>query len=155
MTKPGLRRLHVDALDDECRGVQPAEVVETRTGTAGGRRGRFPDPATPVRVAKGSALVVGEHESVGIVLAQAHPLEVCRHHGADDLGHEHDALTGPGLWRGGDVAATDPPSQPLGPNTLRRYDNLKPAVARVLLGRSRKEPERFVALRSHYLFDAF
>ena len=36
-----------------------------------------------------------------------------------------------------------------------RYDNLKPAVARVLLGRSRLETERFAALRSHYLFDAF
>jgi transposase len=36
-----------------------------------------------------------------------------------------------------------------------RYDNLKPAVARVMLGRSRVESERFVALRSHYLFDAF
>ena len=34
-----------------------------------------------------------------------------------------------------------------------RYDNLKPAVARVLMGRSRTESERFVALRSHYLFD--
>jgi transposase len=36
-----------------------------------------------------------------------------------------------------------------------RYDNLKPAVARVLMGRSRTETERFVALRSHYLFEAF
>jgi transposase len=36
-----------------------------------------------------------------------------------------------------------------------RYDNLKPAVARVLLGRNRTETERFVLLRSHYLFDAF
>ncbi len=36
-----------------------------------------------------------------------------------------------------------------------RYDNLKPAVARVLMGRSRTESERFVAVRSHYLFDAF
>jgi transposase len=32
-----------------------------------------------------------------------------------------------------------------------RYDNLKPAVARVLLGRDRIESERFVAFRSHYL----
>jgi transposase len=36
-----------------------------------------------------------------------------------------------------------------------RYDNLKPAVARVLRGRNREENERFVALRSHYLFDTF
>jgi transposase len=36
-----------------------------------------------------------------------------------------------------------------------RYDNLKPAVARVLMGRNRTETERFVALRSHYLFEAF
>jgi transposase len=36
-----------------------------------------------------------------------------------------------------------------------RYDNLKPAVARVLLGRNRTETERFVALRSHYLFESF
>ena len=34
-----------------------------------------------------------------------------------------------------------------------RYDNLKPAVARVLKGRDRNETERFVALRSHYGFD--
>jgi transposase len=36
-----------------------------------------------------------------------------------------------------------------------RYDNLKPAVARVLLGRNRLETQRFVALRSHYLFESF
>ena len=36
-----------------------------------------------------------------------------------------------------------------------RYDNLKPAVARVLMGRNRVETERFVALRSHYGFDSF
>lgn len=36
-----------------------------------------------------------------------------------------------------------------------RYDNLKPAVARVLQGRNREENERFVALRSHYGFDSF
>jgi transposase len=36
-----------------------------------------------------------------------------------------------------------------------RYDNLKPAVARVLMGRSRLETQRFVALRSHYVFDSF
>lgn len=34
-----------------------------------------------------------------------------------------------------------------------RYDNLKPAVLRVLRGRTRDEHERFVALRSHYGFD--
>src|SRR5262249_52969877 len=36
-----------------------------------------------------------------------------------------------------------------------RYDNLKPAVARVLKGRDRVEAERFIALRSHYGFDSF
>lgn len=36
-----------------------------------------------------------------------------------------------------------------------RCDNLKPAVIRVLLGRERLENPRFVALRSHYGFDAF
>lgn len=36
-----------------------------------------------------------------------------------------------------------------------RYDNLKPAVAKVLTGRDRTETERFVALRSHYGFDSF
>jgi hypothetical protein len=32
-----------------------------------------------------------------------------------------------------------------------RYDNLKPAVTRILLGRDRVENERFIALRSHSL----
>ena len=36
-----------------------------------------------------------------------------------------------------------------------RYDNLKPAVARVLLGRDRIESDRFIALRSHYRFESF
>jgi len=36
-----------------------------------------------------------------------------------------------------------------------RYDNLKPAVTRVLKGRDRAEAERFVALRSQYGFDSF
>lgn len=36
-----------------------------------------------------------------------------------------------------------------------RYDNLKPAVARVLMGRNRTETEPFVALRSRYLFESF
>jgi transposase len=36
-----------------------------------------------------------------------------------------------------------------------RYDNLGPAVARVLRGRDRAESERFIALRSHYQFDSF
>jgi transposase len=36
-----------------------------------------------------------------------------------------------------------------------RYDNLKPAVARVLQGRNRAETERFILLRSHYGFDSF
>jgi transposase len=36
-----------------------------------------------------------------------------------------------------------------------RYDNLKSAVNRVLTGRTRTETHRWVALRSHYGFDAF
>ena len=36
-----------------------------------------------------------------------------------------------------------------------RYDNLKPAVVRILRGRDRIESERFVALRSFYGFDSF
>jgi transposase len=36
-----------------------------------------------------------------------------------------------------------------------RYDNLKPAVTRILVGRDRVENERFIALRSHYGFDSF
>jgi transposase len=40
------------------------------------------------------------------------------------------------------------------PGTLR-FDNLKPAVVRVLKGRDREESERFVLLRSHYGFDSF
>ena len=36
-----------------------------------------------------------------------------------------------------------------------RYDNLGPAVIRVLKGRDRAESERFIALRSHYGFDSF
>ncbi|MFN2592166.1 MAG: IS21 family transposase [Candidatus Dormibacteria bacterium] len=36
-----------------------------------------------------------------------------------------------------------------------RYDNLKTAVLKVLLGRERLENPRFVALRSHYGFDSF
>ena len=36
-----------------------------------------------------------------------------------------------------------------------RYDNLKPAVIKVLLGRDRWENPKFVALRSHFGFDSF
>ena len=36
-----------------------------------------------------------------------------------------------------------------------RYDNLKPAVLRCLLGRERFENPKFIALRSHYGFDSF
>lgn len=36
-----------------------------------------------------------------------------------------------------------------------RYDNLKPAVSRVLFGRGRVESERWTEFRSHYGFDAF
>jgi transposase len=41
------------------------------------------------------------------------------------------------------------------PVTQIRYDNLKSAVNRVLTGRTRTETQRWVALRSHYGFDAF
>jgi transposase len=41
------------------------------------------------------------------------------------------------------------------PTGMIRYDNLRPAVIRVLLGRERWENERFIALRSHYGYDSF
>ncbi len=41
------------------------------------------------------------------------------------------------------------------PSGLIRYDNLKAAVLRVVMGRERVINERFIALRSHYLFDSF
>src|SRR5205823_10826824 len=41
------------------------------------------------------------------------------------------------------------------PTDQIRYDNLKPAVSRVLFGRSRVESDRWTAFRSHYGFDAF
>ena len=41
------------------------------------------------------------------------------------------------------------------PTGMIRYDNLTPAVIRVLLGRNRWENERFVGLRSHYGYDSF
>ena len=41
------------------------------------------------------------------------------------------------------------------PHDKIRYDNLKSAVSRVLMGRSRVESERWVLFRSHYAFDAF
>jgi transposase len=34
------------------------------------------------------------------------------------------------------------------------YDNLKAAVLKVLHGRTRHEQNRFIALRSHYLFES-
>ena len=40
------------------------------------------------------------------------------------------------------------------PETIR-YDNLKPAVTKVLLGRLRWENTKFIALRSHYRFGSF
>ncbi len=41
------------------------------------------------------------------------------------------------------------------PTGMIRYDNLKPAVLRCLLGRERFENPKFIALRSHYGFDSF
>jgi transposase len=41
------------------------------------------------------------------------------------------------------------------PTGMIRYDNLKPAVIRVLLGRERDLNPRFVALRSHYGYESF
>jgi transposase len=41
------------------------------------------------------------------------------------------------------------------PTNQIRYDNLKPAVSRVLFGRTRIESDRWVAFRSHYGFDPF
>jgi transposase len=40
------------------------------------------------------------------------------------------------------------------PDTIR-YDNLKPAVVKVLLGRNRWENTKFIALRSHYGYKSF
>ena len=36
-----------------------------------------------------------------------------------------------------------------------RYDNLRTAVTKVLTGRERVENNRFLALRSHYMFESF
>jgi transposase len=41
------------------------------------------------------------------------------------------------------------------PTGMLRYDNLKPAVIRVALGRERFEHPRFIAMRSHYGYDSF
>lgn len=41
------------------------------------------------------------------------------------------------------------------PGDKIRYDNLKPAVSRVLFGRTRQETERWVTFRSHFGFDPF
>lgn len=41
------------------------------------------------------------------------------------------------------------------PTKMIRYDNLKPAVVRVALGRERLENPNFIAMRSHYMFDSF
>jgi transposase len=41
------------------------------------------------------------------------------------------------------------------PTGMIRYDNLKPAVLKVLLGRERDCNPRFIALRSHYGFTSF
>lgn len=41
------------------------------------------------------------------------------------------------------------------PTGMIRYDNLRTAVVRVLLGRERWENPRFVALRSHYGYDSW
>jgi transposase len=41
------------------------------------------------------------------------------------------------------------------PTGMIRYDNLTPAVIRVLLGRDRFQNQRFVAMRSHYGYDSF
>jgi len=41
------------------------------------------------------------------------------------------------------------------PTSMIRYDNLTPAVIRVMLGRERAQNPRFIALRSHYGYDSF
>lgn len=41
------------------------------------------------------------------------------------------------------------------PTGMIRYDNLTPAVIRVLLGRERSQNQRFIALRSHYGYLSF
>jgi hypothetical protein len=65
----------------------------------------------------------------------------------------------------GDVPGRDPADVPRGPRrrvrvtrgalfALVRYDNLKAAVTRVLKSQRHSESDRFVALRSHYLFES-
>lgn len=41
------------------------------------------------------------------------------------------------------------------PAKMIRYDNLTPAVVRVMLGRERLENPKFIGMRSHYGFDSF
>jgi len=41
------------------------------------------------------------------------------------------------------------------PTVKIRYDNLRAAVTKILRGRRRIESDRFVALRSHYLYESF
>jgi transposase len=41
------------------------------------------------------------------------------------------------------------------PIGMVRYDNLRPAVIRMVLGRERLQHPRFVAMRSHYGYDSF
>lgn len=64
-----LGRLHVDPPDDQRRGVQVPQIVEACPLAAGGLGGRQPDPATPVRIAQRTALIVGEDQSPGVPVA--------------------------------------------------------------------------------------
>jgi hypothetical protein len=43
VAEAGLRRLHIDAFDDQCRGVETPQIVEACTGAAGVGRGGLPD----------------------------------------------------------------------------------------------------------------
>lgn len=69
------------------------------------------------------------------------------------LRDEHGAQLGESTVRGlvGQIRQEIAATNRLVPTGRVRYDNLKPAVIRVLLGRERMENERFIALRSHYL----
>jgi hypothetical protein len=66
MAQANLGRLHVNSPDDECGGVQPAQVVEAGALTAGFLGGREPYPPAPVRVAQRTAVIVGENERLGV-----------------------------------------------------------------------------------------
>jgi hypothetical protein len=99
MAEAGLSRPHVDPVDHERRGVQPPYVVEACTGTSGGTGSRLLQPASPIRGAQRSTVVVPEHEGVGVLIAQPGLLQMRPQHVGEDIGHEHGAAAGFRLGR--------------------------------------------------------